>query len=127
MAGKLSNSSNGCSSVIVREAVVKLAAADGPAAVMAAAAALDRAAGVPGVGSYHVDRQFPYPEGKLLYKPKPILKKQQQHQQLGYVIGGSGAAKIAASATGSSSSTAGATLQSCSRQLSSIRRVSWAE
>jgi hypothetical protein len=126
IAGKLSSSGNGISSVSLKEAAAKLAAADGHAAVLAAAAALDRAAGVPGVGSYNVERQFPHPEGKMLHKPKPILKKQQL-QQLGQAsCGSSAAAKIVAGATGSNSS-AGATLQSSSRQLSSIRRVSWAE
>jgi hypothetical protein len=53
MAGKLSSS--GSSSIGVKEAAAKLVAADGHAAVLAAAAALEKAAGVPGVGSYHVE------------------------------------------------------------------------
>jgi hypothetical protein len=114
MAGKLSSSST----LSVKESAAKLAAADGHAAVLAAAAVLDRVEGVPGVGSYRVEQQFPHPEGSLLYKPRSILKKQQQQQQQQRSGGVSSIAdKVRV----------GDTLQSSSRQLSSVRRVSWAE
>lgn len=119
IAGKLSSSNS--SSLTVKEAAARLAAADGHAAVLAAAAALDKVGGVPGVGSYQVERQFPHPEGKLLYKPKPILKKQPKQQ-----TGGSSSTAAKGLACTAGSSTAGM-LQSSSRQLSSVRRVSWAE
>lgn len=52
---------------------VSVADADGFAAIMAAAAAADRVSAVPGPGAYHVEKPFPDPEGKVVYKP--ILKK----------------------------------------------------
>lgn len=50
-----------------------VADADGFVAVVAAGAAADRAAAVPGPGMYHVEKPFPHPEGRMVYKP--ILKK----------------------------------------------------
>lgn len=110
MASKLQSNSVGSA----KEAAGRLAAAGDPAAVLAAAAAVDRLAGVPGVGAYRVERPFPHPEGHLVYKP--ILKKV------------TGSSSTRASATGGSSITGGAAVvQTSVRQLSGVRRVSWAD
>eukprot|EP00775_Hariotina_reticulata_P008886 gene8886-9064_t len=54
-----------------------VATAEGLAAVLAAAASADRAAGVPGPGAYNVNGYFPKAEGATIYKP--ILKKKSSH------------------------------------------------